>query len=174
MIRVIDLSRSGKLTAAIIDPDTFRKTCSRFATGIAIATVTDADGAPFGLTINSFTSVSCSPPLVLICVDFRCNILSHFRSAPYYGINVLSEAQRELSVRFSQPQGDRFADIGWSQGITGVPLLQGSLACMECCVTQTVDAGDHVVLLAEVIYARYAEGDPLLYYRSRYGALSSK
>jgi flavin reductase (DIM6/NTAB) family NADH-FMN oxidoreductase RutF len=161
------------MIAAVLDQDTFRKTCSRFATGIAIATVADKDGMPFGLTINSFTSVSCCPPLILICVDSRCNILSHFRSAQYYGINVLSDAQRDLSVRFSQLQGDRFEGIAWERGEAGVPLLQDCLARMQCCVTQQVDAGDHVVFIAEVIGAEYQDGSPLLFYQSRYGHLLS-
>ncbi len=143
-------------------PDLFRKSCARFATGIAIATVTGADGSPYGLTINSFASVSCWPPLVLICVDYRCNILPHFRASSHYGVNVLRESQRSLSARFAQKQPDRFEGLDWHCGETGVPILQGCLSVMECSVTQTLEAGDHAILIGEVERAEFHDGKPLL------------
>jgi flavin reductase (DIM6/NTAB) family NADH-FMN oxidoreductase RutF len=159
------------MTGTAIDQETFRRTCGRFATGIAIATVLSAEGIPYGLTVNSFTSVSCCPPLVLVCVDYRSSLLPHFRGNSYYGINVLAEDQRALSVRFSQRQPDRFEGIEWKRGASGAPLLSGCLACMECFVNQTVEAGDHAILIAEVVQAEFREGKPLLYYASSYCGL---
>jgi flavin reductase (DIM6/NTAB) family NADH-FMN oxidoreductase RutF len=159
--------------APAIDRDVFRKACGRFATGIAVATVAGADGTPYGLTVNSFTSVSCCPPLVLICVDYRCSILPAFRSSNWYGINVLRDTQRDLSVRFSQRQPDRFEGLDWYRGDSGVPLLRMALASMECCVTQTVEAGDHAILIAEVMRADWRDGEPLLYFASGYRSLAS-
>jgi flavin reductase (DIM6/NTAB) family NADH-FMN oxidoreductase RutF len=160
------------MTGVAIDQDTFRRTCGRFATGVAVATVAGTDGTPFGLTVNSFTSVSCCPPLVLVCVDYRSSLLPHFRGSAYYGINILSENQRQLSVRFSQRQPDRFDGIEWMQGVCGVPLIRGCLACMECSVSQTIEAGDHAVLIAEVVRAEIRDGKPLLYYKSGYSSLA--
>lgn len=160
------------MNAAQVDQETFRKACARFATGIAIATVTAHDGTPCGLTINSFTSVSASPPLVLICVDYRCAILQHFRTSSYFGVNILREGQRELSVRFAERQFDRFEGIRWHRTSSGVPLLEGVLATLECSVTQVVEAGDHAVFIAEVLNARWDNGNPLLYFRSSYAHLS--
>lgn len=151
-----------------LDSNLFRKTCSRYATGIAVATVMGIDRAPYGLTINSFTSVSCCPPLVLICVDYRSSLLPHFRASSYLGINVLSDAQRDLSVRFAQRQPDHFDNLDWSRGECGVPILAGCLASLECAVSQTVEAGDHAIFIAEVSLAQYREGLPLLYYNSSY------
>lgn len=153
---------------AVVDEERFRKTCSQFATGIAIATVSGRDGRPLGITVNSFTSVSCAPPLVLVCVDYRSSILPHFRNSTHYGISVLSEDQRDVAVRFSQPELDRFVGIGWRMGSTGVPLLDGALATMECHITQTVEAGDHAIFIAEVVSADSTEGRPLLYFGSSY------
>ena len=158
--------------AACVDRNAFRKCCARFATGIAVATVTGEDETPLGLTVNSFTSVSCCPPLVLICIDYRCNILPAFRASSYYGINFLAQDQRSLSVRFSQREADRFDGIDWKRGVTGVPLIEGCLGQLECCVSQTVEAGDHAILIAEVITADWREGDPLVYYGSSYRQLS--
>lgn len=159
-------------TASAVDRDLFRKACGRFATGIAIATVSGPDGTPYGLTVNSFTSVSCCPPLVLICVDYRCSILPAFRSSNWYGINILRDSQLDLSVRFSQRELDRFGGLDWHRGGSGVPLLDSSLASLECCVTQTVEAGDHAILIAEVAAAEWREGEPLLYYGSAYRGIA--
>ncbi len=151
-----------------VDEERFRKTCAQFATGIAIATVAAADGQPLGITVNSFTSVSCAPPLVLVCIDYRSSILPHFRNSIYHGINILNEDQREVSARFSKPELDRFEALGWHIGMTGVPVLDQALATMECRITQTVEAGDHAIFIAEVVNAETGEGRPLLYYGSDY------
>jgi flavin reductase (DIM6/NTAB) family NADH-FMN oxidoreductase RutF len=156
------------MAATVIEPDLFRKCCGRFATGIAVATVTGADGKPYGLTVNSFTSVSCCPPLVLICVDYRCNALPHFRSSSYYAVNVLAEDQRNVSVRFSRREIDRFDGIDWRLGHLPVPVLGGCLAVMECSVSQVVEAGDHAIFIGEVEHTEFSEGKPLLYYASSY------
>ncbi|MBI1896534.1 MAG: flavin reductase family protein [Acidobacteria bacterium] len=158
-------------TLGNLDAESFRKACSRFATGVAVATVKGRDGKPYGVTVNSFTSVSCSPPLVLICVDHRCAVLPHFRSSPFFGINILAEDQRDLSVRFSQKQVEQFEGLDWHSAVTGSPLLSGTLANMECCTTLTVEAGDHTILVAEVLRAELREGRPLLYFGSAYRQL---
>lgn len=157
--------------APAIDTDLFRKTCGRFATGIAVATVTAADGTPYGVTVNSFASVSCVPPLVLFCLDYRCSLLPHFRSSSYYGINILTEEQRGLSMRFAQRQPDGFENMDWHLSPAGVPMIEGSLASFECCVSQTVEAGDHAILLAEVTGAEWHTGEPLIYFASQYRTL---
>jgi 3-hydroxy-9,10-secoandrosta-1,3,5(10)-triene-9,17-dione monooxygenase reductase component len=162
------LSSSPPTHLATVDEETFRKTCSRFATGIAIATVAETNGQPFGITVNSFTSVSCAPPLVLVCIDYRSSILPHFRNTAFYGINVLDEGQRDLSIRFSNQELDRFENIAWHRGHSGSPMLDGVLAQMECRVTQTVEAGDHAIFIGEVIGVRFRDGLPLLYFNSSY------
>ena len=99
--------------ATVLDREVFRKTCARFTTGIAVATVSGTDGAPYGITVNSFTSVSAAPPLVLVCIDYRSSVLTHFRGSAWYAINVLSDAQQELSERFAARVPDRFHNLGW-------------------------------------------------------------
>ena len=169
------MSRTGAPQAvpSTVEAAAFRKACARFATGIAVATVCGADGQPLGLTVNSFTSVSCCPPLVLICVDYRSSLLPAFRSSPWYGLNFLSENQKTISDRFAARQPDRFEGLDWRPGQTGVPLLNGCLGHMECSVNQAVEAGDHAVLIAEVLSADWQEGLPLIYYGSSYRTLAN-
>ena len=154
--------------ATVLDREVFRKTCARFTTGIAVATVSGTDGAPYGITVNSFTSVSAAPPLVLVCIDYRSSVLTHFRGSAWYAINVLSDTQQELSERFAARVPDRFQNLRWQRGDSGVPVLDDCLANMECSVVQTVEAGDHAIFIAEVIRARARDGNPLLYFGSGY------
>lgn len=155
----------------MIDAALFRRACGRFATGVAIATVRDQEGAPHGMTVNSFTSVSLVPPLVLFCVDYSANLLPLFRAARYYGLSVLSEEQQGLSNRFAQRGQNRFDGVGWIDGARGVPLLPGALAHLECEVRDVIEAGDHAVFLGEVAAAEASAGRPLLYFDSRYQRL---
>ena len=162
------MSSSINSQLTVVDEERFRRTCAQFATGIVVATIAGSDTRPMGITINSFTSVSCAPPLVLVCVDYRSSILPHFRNSTHYGINVLNENQRDVSVRFSHPELDQFVGIAWKAGSSGVPLLDGVLATMECHVTQTVEAGDHAIFIAEVVSADSTQGRPLVYFGSNY------
>jgi flavin reductase (DIM6/NTAB) family NADH-FMN oxidoreductase RutF len=158
--------------SSVVDSLSFRRACSRFATGITIATVMAADGTPQGFTANSFTSVSAEPPLVLLCIDRRANVLPHFSAAGHFGINVLSLEQKELSMRFAARGQDRFGGVAWREGAGQVPLLDGALAQFECERREVWEAGDHLVFLGEVVAARYDDGAPLLYYASGYRVLS--
>lgn len=155
-----------------VDPDTYRQVCSQFATGVAVATVRAADGAPHGLTVSSFTAVSIDPPLILICIDFRCTAIEHFRSSPFFAVNILTDAQQELSVVFAVKPEGRFEGVEWSPGQTGAPLLAGSLAAMECRSERVLNIGDHAVVFGEVVRARVHGGSPLLYFDRAYRVLA--
>lgn len=151
-----------------VDKEAFRKACARFATGIAVATVIGTDEAAHGLTVNSFASVSLSPPLVLICVDHNSAVLKHFRASPYFGVNILREDQKDVSAHFARKGHDRFGEVAWVAGKTGVPLLPEALGVLECKVTDTVEAGDHAILIGKVVRADWHDGRPLIFYNSAY------
>jgi flavin reductase (DIM6/NTAB) family NADH-FMN oxidoreductase RutF len=124
------------------------------------------------MTANSFTSVSLNPPLVLVCVDHKARILNHFRACKYFGINVLAEHQHVISAHFARSGYDRFGGVSWHPGKTGVPLLPGVLSTMECEVQQLLEVGDHAILIGEVLHAACTDGKPLVYFASKYRALS--
>jgi len=154
-----------------LDPRDFRRACGQFATGVAVASVIGPDGAPHGLTINSFTSVSLSPPLILICLGHDSAILDLFRPQALFGLSFLRAEQRDLSHQFATRGHDRFHGVNWHTGASGVPLLDDSLAGMECAIEQSVTAGDHDILIARVTHAAIHGGHPLLYFNSAYAAL---
>jgi flavin reductase (DIM6/NTAB) family NADH-FMN oxidoreductase RutF len=146
----------------------FRKACGRFATGVAIASVVDAEGAPHGLTVSSFTSVSMNPPLVLICLGHAVSAIHHFRAASHFGINILAADERALSERFARKGHDRFDGLEWYAGESGVPLLAGVLAAIECAVHRIVPMGDHDIVVGEMVRAVVHEGEPLIHFSGGY------
>jgi flavin reductase (DIM6/NTAB) family NADH-FMN oxidoreductase RutF len=158
--------RGGRVASA-----EFRRACGCFATGVTIASVLDAQGTPHGLTVSSFTAVSLDPPLILICLGHRVSAIEAFRSSSHFGINVLAEDQRDLAERFTVKGLDRFDGLKWRSGKTGVPILAGVLAAMECAVRQRVTAGDHDIFVGEMVGARVAPGAPLIHFSSRYRRL---
>src|SRR5215471_2373246 len=122
-IRLIPLSSDPIMSLATIEQQHFRRVCSKYATGITILTVLDSNGAPHGMTVNSFTSVSLTPPLILVCIDLRTSLRNHFGPGVRFAINVLHETQKELSTNFAQSGRDRFEGIAWNPGETGAPVL---------------------------------------------------
>ena len=153
-------------------PELFRAVCGRFATGVAVAACLDEAGTPHGLTVNSFTSVSLDPPLVLVCLDRKVQSLRAFERAPGFSINILRAEQQELSRRFSSVVEDRFENLAWRRGThTGSPLFDEALGVFECRREQIVPAGDHLIFVGRVMEARCADGDPLLYFGGRYREL---
>ncbi len=161
----------GKPLAGV-SADEFRRACGRFATGVTIASVVDGKGLPHGLTVSSFAAVSLDPPLVLICLGHEVTSVEAFRAAKCFGINVLAEDQRGLSERFARKGHDRFDGLEWTPGETGVPLLPGALAQIECEVTQRITAGDHDIFVAEMVSAKVHKGEPLIHFSSRYRKLA--
>ena len=154
-----------------VGPQAFLRACAQFTTGVAIATVLDPSGSPHGMTVNSFTSVSLEPPLVLICIDHKARVNAHFRTCESFAINILRESQRELSERFARPGEDRFESVEWYPGETRAPLVADALAHLECAVHERLDSGDHTVVIGEVVRAVRHEGRPLIYFSSGYRSL---
>ena len=152
--------------------DDFRRACGRFATGVVIASVMDPEGTPRGLTVNSFTSVSLDPPLVLVSVAHRASVMETFREASFFAVNVLGAGQRALSDRFARTGEDRFDGLDWTAGETGTPLLDGTLAEIECAVRYRFTAGDHDLIVGEVVRTEVREGAPLVYFSGRYRKLA--
>jgi flavin reductase (DIM6/NTAB) family NADH-FMN oxidoreductase RutF len=150
----------------------FRRACGRFATGVAVAGAIDVNGVPHGLTVNSFSSVSLDPPLILICLGHAIAAIDVFRQSRYFGLSVLRADQRRLSERFATRLDDRFESLAWRRGETGVPLLDGALATIECQTVHRVTAGDHDIFIAEMLHAIAGDGDPLIYFASEYARLA--
>lgn len=159
-----------------IDNREFRNAVGCFATGITVITTLDADGAPVGITANSFSSLSLDPPLVLFCLDIGSSSFEAFHRNRHFAVNVLGEAQEELSSNFAQSNVDKWDGVAYETWETGCPVLDGCLANLECDIDSVIEGGDHVIIVGKVVRMRYdeeASGRPLLYYRGRYGQISA-
>ncbi len=166
------MSREGaRHRETAVSSEDFRRACGRFATGVAIAGVTDVNGVPHGLTVNSFSSVSLEPPLILICLGHAIAAIDAFREATHFGLSVLRENQRAISERFAAPMDNRFESLAWRQGKTGAPLLDGVLAQIECETVRRFSAGDHDIFIGKMIATTVEEGEPLIYFASDYRRL---
>jgi flavin reductase (DIM6/NTAB) family NADH-FMN oxidoreductase RutF len=150
----------------------FRGAMGRFATGVTIVTV-DLDGGVHGMTANAFASVSLDPMLVLVCVDHTTRTHAHLHAKKRFGINVLSEDQRAISEYYARPErthehAEEEAGARFERTRHGTPMLQGSLAYLECRLHSAEDAGDHTIFIAEVEDVVVREGEPLLFFRGKY------
>lgn len=153
------------------DPRTLRDALGCFATGVTVVTCLD-DGNPAGLTVNSFTSVSLDPPLLLVCVHKMAAAAEPLTTASHFAVNVLQREQQPASIRFSTRQDDRFGETPWSCGEAGAPILKDSLGVFECERFAVYDGGDHHILVGRVVKASFdASLDPLLYFRGKYRRL---
>jgi flavin reductase (DIM6/NTAB) family NADH-FMN oxidoreductase RutF len=154
------------------DPRTLRDALGCFATGVTVVTCIDPGAKPVGLTVNSFTSVSLDPPLLLVCLATDAASAPAFLAAKHFAVNVLQTGQQPASIRFSTRHEDRFGPNDWSAGELGAPVLKQSLGVFECEAHAVHEGGDHHILLGRVIKATFDAGlDPLLYFRGRYRRL---
>lgn len=150
-----------------VEPDEFRQAMSRFASGVTVVT-TEHDGQLYGLTVSAFSSLSLRPPLVLICIEKSVRAHAAIAKAERFAVNVLTAAQQEISSRFASRSDDKFSGIPWHEGSLRVPLLDGTLAAIECRLHETLPGGDHTIYVGEVVNTELREGAPLLYFRSQY------
>ena len=154
------------------DPRTLRDALGCFATGVTVVTCVAEDGRPAGLTVNSFTSVSLNPPLLLVCLAKQAASAEPLTRADRFAINVLQTGQQPASIRFATRDEDRFGATPWSRGESGAPILEDSLGVFECERYAVYDGGDHHILVGQVVKASFdASLDPLLYVRGRYRRL---
>ena len=156
-----------------LDPLGFREVMARFATGVSVVTTFDGD-RPAGITVNALSSVSLEPALVMVALDRRRFITPMVRAAGRYAVNVLGEDQQALSDCFAHapvsPGREAFCGAAWTAGPTGLPLIEGCLATLECTIVETFSAGDHDLFIGRVdsLEAATGEGEPLLFFRRHY------
>lgn len=155
-----------------IDTRSLRDALGEYATGVAVITARAADGQPVGVTINSFTSVSLEPPLVLWSLGLSSPSLAVFEACSHYAVNVLAADQVEFSQRFAQSQSDKFAGIATTVGAGGTPLLPGCSAWFECRNEVRYPGGDHLIFVGYVEGFRREQKSPLIFHGGRYRSLA--
>jgi flavin reductase (DIM6/NTAB) family NADH-FMN oxidoreductase RutF len=164
------MSGTSQLRAGRVDTWDFKQAVGAFTTGVTVVTTCD-EGTRYGLTANSFASVSLEPPLVLFCVDLRAPSLSGFSRSQHFAINVLASDQEHIAKRFARPAEDKFAGLAWRVGVFGAPLLDRCIAHIECKLEHWFESGDHAIVIGRVHRVKFYAGEPLIFHRSRFGTV---
>lgn len=155
-----------------MDRIALRNNFGRFATGVCVVTVMD-NGKPYGMTVNSFSSLSLDPPLLLWSIQKQSECFSMFHNAEKFAVNILAESDMDLSNHFARKQNHLMAEQDCVVGEEGLPLLPDALASFECHMWNRYEGGDHVILVGEVKAMREADGAPLIFYSGGYHSLAT-
>ena len=142
-----------------------------FATGVTVVTTWHGDN-PQGMTANAVASLSLDPPLVLVSVDVKAQMNVCLKESGCFAVNILTEEQEELSVRFAKHGPKDFSGIEYRTEATGSPVLAQALAFVDCRVTSILPGGDHDIFVGEIVAGSAREGRPLVFYGGQYGRLS--
>ncbi|MGV0851196.1 3-hydroxy-9,10-secoandrosta-1,3,5(10)-triene-9,17-dione monooxygenase reductase subunit [Mycolicibacterium phlei] len=156
--------------SAPIDPRTFRNVLGQFCTGITVITTVHED-KPVGFACQSFAALSLDPPLVLFCPTKVSRSWQAIEASGRFCVNVLHEDQQHVSARFGSREPDKFAGIDWHLSPLGSPIIEGSLAHIDCTVHSVHDGGDHFVVFGAVHSLSDVpeqKARPLLFYRGQY------
>jgi flavin reductase (DIM6/NTAB) family NADH-FMN oxidoreductase RutF len=162
------IDREARAVADRIDRRDFRRALGQFATGVTVVTARALDGRKIGVTVNSFSSVSLNPPLILWSLSREAPSFNDFTHAPGFAINILESGQHHLSRQFSTPLPDKFAGVEHEESRDGIPLLKGVIAQLLCRKVKQYDGGDHVIFMGEVEQYTYSAGEPLVFHSGRY------
>ena len=163
-------------TASTIDASAFRKAMGSFPTGVSVVTVASSDGTMHGVTVNSFSSVSLDPMLVLVCLNETSRTVGLIERAGAFGVNVLSAGQQDVSSWFAnrdRPGGSAMFDgVPLEPGPTGCPVLACAAASFDCRLRQSYRAGDHLIVLGEVVaLVHRPQLEPLVFHDGTYKSL---
>ncbi|WP_404417327.1 p-hydroxyphenylacetate 3-hydroxylase reductase component [Marinospirillum sp.] len=153
------------------DPKAFRRALGNFATGITVITATTPDGQQAGVTANSFNSVSLDPPLILWSIGKNSGSCAVFEKASHFAVNILAADQIDVSNHFARPSDDKFADVDYSKGFGDAPLLPDTAACFQCESYETLDGGDHWILVGKVVAFEDTGRAPLVYHQGSYSVV---
>lgn len=156
-----------------IDPRRFREVLGHYPTGVVVITALREDGSPTGLVVGTFTSVSLDPPLVAFLPAKSSTSWPTMREVGSFCVNVLGYGHEHVCERFAVSGADKFEGVGWKPGQSGSPVLDESIAWVDCDVEAIHDAGDHEIVIGRVRDLEVREGaaGPLIFFRGRLGVL---
>lgn len=162
-----------KSAVNLFDSRAFRHALGHFPTGVAIVTTRTPEGRPVGLTINSFSSLSLEPPLIMWSLANQSPSLNVFENCNYFAINVISQAQVDAALGFANPKiEDKFALVSHMDGEEGVPLLDNCVATFVCKNYRQHEGGDHTLFIGRVVrHSTITEHEPAVFHRGQFTRL---
>lgn len=149
----------------------FKEVMGNYPTGVTVVTTVDNNEVPLGLTVNSFASVSIDPLLILWSIDKGVNSYEAFVNTDKFAVNVLASNQSDICALFAMKGTDRFGSCEWNLSEHKLPILSGTAGVLQCKVFKTVDAGDHTILIGEVVDIQSNQKEPLLYHKRKFGPI---
>lgn len=150
----------------------FKEVMGSYPSGVTVVTTVDANNQPIGLTANSFVSVSIDPLLILWCIDKKSSSYEAFDHSDYFTVNILAADQGDICWAFaSRTEPDRFSKCSWELSENNVPIIKDAFANLECKKHSVVDAGDHYILIGQVVNIQKTEKEAMLYYKRNLGAV---
>jgi flavin reductase (DIM6/NTAB) family NADH-FMN oxidoreductase RutF len=153
------------------DSQAQRRIMGRFATGVTVV-MTRRGEELAGMTANAVASLSLDPPLVLVAVDKRAQMLGHLKECGAFALSILTEAQEHLSRRFAARGPKEFGELNLTTAVTGAPILADALGFVDCRVVDVLPGGDHEIFIGEIVAGDCGDGRPLLFYGGQYCRLS--
>jgi len=152
----------------------FREVVGRFPTGVAVVSACADNSSVWGLTVNSFTSVSLEPPLILVCIDREAASHDKLIAVETFTVNVLAEDQADVARRFAkEPAETRFGQVAWHRASQGSPVLDGAAAWLECVSSGVMPGGDHSIVLGRVIASGSSDRGALVFFGGEYGKVAT-
>jgi flavin reductase (DIM6/NTAB) family NADH-FMN oxidoreductase RutF len=157
----------------VIPSAEFRQVLGRFATGVTVMTTRCPQGRVAGVTVSSFNTLSLDPPLVLWSLALNAPSLDVFRAAGRFAVNILAEDQAQLALQFARGAEDKFRGATVSEGLGGVPLIDGAVAHLECVIERRDPGGDHELYIGRTVRTHSSERHPLIYAKGRFGQFTT-
>ena len=157
-----------------LDPAEFRDAMARFASGVTIVTTRDASGSAVGFTASAFSSLSLNPPLLLVCLQKDADSYQAFMTSDQFAVSILAMGQSHVALRFATKAIDKWEGTPTMSGPnTGIPMVDGCSAQIECRMIDRPDGGDHTILVGEVVWAdSHPQREPLLHFNRTFGRFS--
>jgi len=161
------------VTLPSIDSAQFRQVLGSYPTGVSVVTATGADGKPVGMVVGTFTSVSLDPPLVGFLPDKKSSSWPQIEAAGHFCVNVLASDQQEVCRQVSAKGPEKFVGVEYALSQHNLPIIANSIAVIECSLHSVVEAGDHWIVLGNVLALEVTrDEDPMLFHRGRYGGFA--
>ena len=155
-----------------LDPVTFRNALGHFPSGVCIVTTIDSERRSWGFTASAFSSLSLDPPLILVCLDRKAESHDAFWNAGDFAVSILAAHQMAMAIQFATKGVEKFDGVEIVTGKElGMPLIPEAVVYLECRMHQTIQVGDHTILVGNVVDATVNEGEPLVYHARRYGIM---
>ncbi|MGG1674292.1 flavin reductase family protein [Neobacillus sp. NRS-1170] len=164
----MDSTKDNRNTVTTVEQNQYKHVIGHFTTGVSIITVTNNE-IDFGITASAVSSVSVEPPMLLVCVNKNTGTCHAILESKSFTVNILTEDQKDLALQFAKAHTDKFKNADFRYGELGNPVFNQTLAYLECRVVEEVTGGTHSVFMAEVQTAHAATGEPLVYYRGKFG-----